>query len=151
MIGAMVSVFTGFTIVYSIVYSGADQRKLCVTGLCAGNSPRKWPVKWEIFPFDDVIMLLRIMLLYKMLINMQTWFIDLSCVYCSVAARRQGISSHVIQYVFVFGHFRLLQFKLCWGICVLEHIKYQLQGFTRHPDAMRLYLYSGSAGENGYY
>ena len=30
--------------------------KLCVTGLCAGNSPRKWPVTRKMFPFDDVIM-----------------------------------------------------------------------------------------------
>ena len=35
--------------------------KLCVTGLCAGNSPGpvnsppKWPVTRNIFPFDDVI------------------------------------------------------------------------------------------------
>ena len=31
--------------------------KLCVTGLCAGNSPHKWPVTWKMFPFDDVIMI----------------------------------------------------------------------------------------------
>ena len=36
--------------------------KLCVTGLCAGNSPgpvnspHKWPVTRKLFPFDDVIM-----------------------------------------------------------------------------------------------
>ena len=29
---------------------------LCVTGLCAGNSPHKWPVTRKMFPFDDVIM-----------------------------------------------------------------------------------------------
>ena len=40
--GTMASQITGFTIVYSIVYSGADQWKKYkprVTGLCAGNSP----------------------------------------------------------------------------------------------------------------
>ena len=40
--GAMASRITSLTIVYSIVYSGADQikhQKLRVTGLCAGNSP----------------------------------------------------------------------------------------------------------------
>ena len=39
--------------------------KLRVTGLCAGNSPVRWPVKsphkwpatWKMFPFDDIIML----------------------------------------------------------------------------------------------
>ena len=30
--------------------------KLRVTGLCAGNSPYKWPVTPKMFPFDDVIM-----------------------------------------------------------------------------------------------
>ena len=37
--GMMTSQITGLTIVYSTVYSGAGQRKLCVTGLCVGNSP----------------------------------------------------------------------------------------------------------------
>ena len=40
--GAMASQITSLTIVYSSVYSGADQRnksKVRVTGLCAGNSP----------------------------------------------------------------------------------------------------------------
>ena len=31
--------------------------KLCVTGLCAGNSPHKWPVTLKMFPFDDVIVM----------------------------------------------------------------------------------------------
>ena len=30
--------------------------KLCVTGLCPGNSPHKWPVTRNMFPFHDVIM-----------------------------------------------------------------------------------------------
>ena len=39
--GTMASRITGLTIVYSTVYSGADQRKhqSCVTGICAENSP----------------------------------------------------------------------------------------------------------------
>ena len=61
----MASEITGLTIVYSTVYSGADQRKhkkLRLTGLCAGihrwpvNSPHKGPVTRKMFPFDDVIM-----------------------------------------------------------------------------------------------
>ena len=31
--------------------------KLRVTGLCAGNSPHKWPVTRKMFPFDVVIMI----------------------------------------------------------------------------------------------
>ena len=38
--GAIASQITRLTIVYSTVYSDADQRKhLRATGLCAGNSP----------------------------------------------------------------------------------------------------------------
>ena len=61
----MASQITSLTIVYSIVYSGADQRKhqkstslAFVRGIHRGpgNSPRKWPVTRKMFPFDDVIM-----------------------------------------------------------------------------------------------
>ena len=52
------------TIVYSTVYSDADQRKhqssaslAFVWGIHRGpvNSPHKWPVTQKMFPFDDVI------------------------------------------------------------------------------------------------
>ena len=55
-----------FTIVYSTVYSGADQRKhqssaslAFVRGSHQGrvNSPHKGPLTRKIFPFDDVIMI----------------------------------------------------------------------------------------------
>ena len=55
---------TSLTIVYSTVYSGADQRKLqnsaslaFVRGIHRGpvNSPHKRPVTRQLFPFDDVI------------------------------------------------------------------------------------------------
>ena len=48
---AMASQIASLTIVYSSVYSGADQRKPV-------NSPHKWPVTRKIFPFDDVIMVI---------------------------------------------------------------------------------------------
>ena len=62
---AMASQITSLMIVYSTVYSGADQRKhqssaslAFVQGIHRGpvNSPHKGPVTWEMFPFDDVIM-----------------------------------------------------------------------------------------------
>ena len=60
---AMASQITSLTIIYSAVYSGADQRKhqkLRVTGLCEGNSPGDFPthrpVMPKMIPFDDVIM-----------------------------------------------------------------------------------------------
>ena len=63
--GAMTSQITSLTIVYSTVYSGADQGKhqssaslAFVRELHRGpvNSPHKWPVTRKMFPFDDVIM-----------------------------------------------------------------------------------------------
>ena len=56
---------TSLTIVYSTIYSGADQSEhqssaslAFVWGIHRGpvNSPHKWPVTRKIFPFDDVIM-----------------------------------------------------------------------------------------------
>ena len=63
--GAIASQITSLTIVYSTVYSDADQRKhqsfaslAFVRGIHRGpvNSPHKWPVTRKSFPFDDVIM-----------------------------------------------------------------------------------------------
>ena len=59
------SEITSLTIVYSTVYSGADQRKHQSSASLAfvrgihrgpGNSPHKWPLTRKMFPFDDVIM-----------------------------------------------------------------------------------------------
>ena len=63
--GTMASQITSLTIIYSTVYSDADQRKhqssaslAFVWGIHRGpvNSPHRWPVTRKIFPFDDVIM-----------------------------------------------------------------------------------------------
>ena len=63
--GAMASQITSLIIVYSTVYSGADQRKHQSSTSLAFvraiqrwpvNSPHKWPVPRKMFPFDDVIM-----------------------------------------------------------------------------------------------
>ena len=63
--GMIASQITSLMIVYSIVYSDADQRKhqssaslAFVQGIHRGpvNSLHKWPVTRKMFPFDDVIM-----------------------------------------------------------------------------------------------
>ena len=63
--GAIASEITSLTIVYSTVYSGADQSKdqssaslAFVWGIHRGpvNSLHKWPATRKMFPFDDVIM-----------------------------------------------------------------------------------------------
>ena len=65
--GTMASQITSLTIVYSTVYSGADQRKhqssaplAFVQGVHQWrmNSLPKWPVLRKMFPFDDIIMAL---------------------------------------------------------------------------------------------
>ena len=62
----MASQITSLTIVYSTLYSGADQRKYQSSASLAFvwgkhqwpvNSPHKGPVTRKIFPFDDVIMI----------------------------------------------------------------------------------------------
>ena len=62
---AIASQITSLMIVFSTVYSDADQRKhqssaslAFVRGIHRGpvNSPHKWPVTRKMFPFDDVIM-----------------------------------------------------------------------------------------------
>ena len=64
--GAMPSLITSLTIVYSIVYSGTDQRKHQSSASLAFvreihrwpvNSSHKWPVTRKMFPLDDVIMI----------------------------------------------------------------------------------------------
>ena len=64
--GAIASQITSLTIVYSTVYSGADQRKhqssgalAFVRGIHRGpvNSLHKWPVTQKMFPFDDFIII----------------------------------------------------------------------------------------------
>ena len=63
--GTIASQITSLAIVYSIVYSSADQRKhqssaslAFVWGIHRGpvNSPHKWPVTRKMFKSDDVIM-----------------------------------------------------------------------------------------------
>ena len=68
------SLITSLTIVYSTVYSDADQRKHQSPASLAFvpihrrpvNSPHKWPVTRKMFPFDDVIMHPNIRVFQKM-------------------------------------------------------------------------------------
>ena len=63
--GTLTSQITGFSVVYSIVCSGTDQRKYQSSESLAFvrgihwwpvNSPHKAPVMWKKFPLDDVVM-----------------------------------------------------------------------------------------------
>ena len=71
--GAMASQITSLAIVFSTVYSDADQRKHQRSASLSFvrrihrrpvNSPHKWPVTRKMFPFDDDIMLRYPLLVY---------------------------------------------------------------------------------------
>ena len=79
--GAIASQITSLTIVYSTVYSDADQRKHQSSaslafewGIHRGpvNSPHKWPVTRKMFPFDDVIMIMEIPALVRRHLYIET-------------------------------------------------------------------------------
>ena len=79
---AIASQITSFTIVYSTVYSDADQRKhqssaslAFVRGIHRGpvNFPHKWPVTRKMFPFDDVIMKNHNLCTTSILFHCQSW------------------------------------------------------------------------------
>ena len=63
-ISSLASQITSITIVYSTVYSDADQKQQSSAPLAflrgihrrPVNSPHKWPVSRKMLPFDDVIM-----------------------------------------------------------------------------------------------
>ena len=86
----LASQITSLTVVYSIVYSGVNQRKHQSSASLAFvweihrgpvNFPHKWPVTRKMFPFDDVIMVsvnvLSIMLLILIWLWMTCWWIDI--------------------------------------------------------------------------
>ena len=99
--GVMASQITSLTIVYSTVYSDADQRKQQSSASLAivlgnhrwpVNSQHKWPVTRKMFPFDDVIRNLTSLVV----VNPQIWntqpFLSrikevegLNCQYCLTA------------------------------------------------------------------
>ena len=83
----MASQITSLTIVYSTVYSGADQRKhqssvslAFVQGIHRWpvNSPHKGPVTREMFPFDDVIMFTSVVMSP---VKQVTLFLPISCLF----------------------------------------------------------------------
>ena len=63
--GAVASQITSLTIVFSTVYLDTETSKFRVAGLVRGihrrlvNTPHKWPITRKMFPFDEVIMVLR--------------------------------------------------------------------------------------------
>ena len=138
--GAMAPQITSCMIVYSIVYSDADQRKhqsstslAFVQGIHRGpvNSPHKWPVTRKMFPFDDVIMQTSILL--------HTLVHTYSLEICNVSQMRFQIihynktewHSHVVNSLFWVSYDKVFQFliecTLGWGELVIRP-KIELHG-----------------------
>ena len=85
---AMGSQITSLTIVYSSVYSDADQRKHqssasmdFVRGInrSPANSPHKGPVTWTMSPFDEVIMAPHYGIIFLWYLGLAHWALIISC------------------------------------------------------------------------
>ena len=85
---AVASQITSLTIVYSTVYSDADQRNhqssaslAFVRGIHRGlvNFPHKGPVTRKMFPYDDVIMH-KSMIVFDIVVCLLRWLFDASYV-----------------------------------------------------------------------
>ena len=86
--GTVASQITSLTIVYSTVYSGADQRKHQSSASLAFvreilNSPHKWPVTRKMFPFGDVIMKLYVGWLHFVVLKESLYFTSQFTKICS--------------------------------------------------------------------
>ena len=87
MISGMASQITSLMIVYSTVYSDADQRKhqsstwlAFVRGIHRWplNSTHKGPVRWQMFPFDDVMMIMHNAMILMMYASIRFILFNLS-------------------------------------------------------------------------
>ena len=127
--GAVGSQITSLTIVYSTVYSGIDERKhlnfaslAFVRGIYRRpvNSPHKWPVTRKMFPFDDVIvqMLLLLLLSLQLLFLINSWFL-----YPQLLYMKSVIS------VFVLDNNQLLK--------LFNNLRHQADCFTTHGSEIR--------------
>ena len=104
--GTIASQITTLMIVYSTVYSDADQRKSQSSAPLAFlrgihrrpvNSPHKWPVPRKMFPFDDVIIVMLGVLLFIMESTLDNQRIN------SSLPRRNGchFADDVFKYIFL--------------------------------------------------
>ena len=94
---AVASQTTSLAIVYSTVYSGADQRKHQTPRhwpLCA-----EWPVTQKMYPFHDVIMLLGYLIAYYFTINKSSIHNRQNLQQCPVLSIKSGRSSNVAGYL----------------------------------------------------
>ena len=116
--GTKASQITSLTIVYSTVYSDADQRKhqssaslAFVLEIHQGpvNSPHKWPVTQKMFPFDDVIM------------TWETHVILYRYIYiyvpCSILLLQMALETSVLERCHLLIPFNFLTMIAQWLLC----------------------------------
>ena len=89
--GAMASQITSLTIVYSVIYTGADQRKhQSSVSLAFVRGIHRWPVTQKIFPFNDVIMNNPEVIIHITWHHISPGIIELSQVHFEVGSRHQS-------------------------------------------------------------
>ena len=112
---AIASQITSLTIVYSTIYSDADQRKhqsstllAFVWGIHRGpaNSSHKWPVTRKMFPFVDVVMV--------------AW--RLASLDMGLSLNDSFVSSLTIGFKYLWGYIRAY-FRI-WHIIFIQHIQH---------------------------
>ena len=127
--GKIASQITSLTIVYSAVYSDADQRKhqssaslAFVPGIHRGpvNSPHKWPVTRKMFPFDDVIMTVSVATVLNTHPSVSMRFQNLISVISTDVNSRIRTEPHslCIIYLYSFCSGKLNVYIGCWGSSV---------------------------------
>ena len=101
--GTIASQITSLAIVYSTVYSDADQRKhqssvslAFVRGIhrIPVNSPHKWPVTRKMFPFHDVIMSIDVR--WPFLAGV--FFVGLSCITPGVVSYQTTLGKRLVRH-----------------------------------------------------
>ena len=119
-IAAMASQIISFTIIYSTVYSGKDQRKHISSALLAFvrgfhrwpvNSAHKWPVTRQMFPFDDV---------FKTLCGINTYSVTLQyhwTVLCVFVSCPLSFLGHFVQVISFMYHTMCAMYPLRYAYC----------------------------------
>ena len=123
-VGIMASHITSLTIVYSTVHSGTDQRKHQSSASLAFvwwiyrwpvNSPHKWPVTQNMFPFDDVFM---------------DFIITVKSKKCANNWVNYGLK---LMYVCTLRYLIIISFKTCpkelniWNVCLVYSVKCEIK------------------------
>ena len=126
--GTIASQITSLTIVYSTVYSDADQRKhqsyvllAFVRGIHRGpvNSPHKWQVTRKMFQFDDVI---------------RCWSLFMMMAWCGTPLLNRRSRCRWFETPWFYFSKHLYEFMWCWH--VLKVISYVMQSVHRQYSTL---------------